>query len=229
MAPEILNPFTTPAVSGEFTDAPRPGSGLIAEYQAGATRTAIYPGQGTGHGLAYAALGLNGEAGEVAEHVAAAFLSGTFTRGGHTAVVKEVGDVLWYAAQVSTEVGTPLTVITGSESWEQFAAEVVDHLAMDLPTVGSAWWQGLSYQVACMTAAAGKVAEQAKKVLRDDGGMVTQARRNAIAESLFVVLERAGRVARYSGTGIGLCAEANLAKLADRARRGVLQGAGDNR
>ena len=43
--------------------------GTLDAYQAAATKTAIYPGQGTPLGLAYCALKLNGEAGEFAEHV----------------------------------------------------------------------------------------------------------------------------------------------------------------
>jgi hypothetical protein len=39
------------------------------EFQEGCTTTAIYPGQGEWTGLAYAALGLAGEAGEVANTV----------------------------------------------------------------------------------------------------------------------------------------------------------------
>jgi len=39
------------------------------EYQIIASGSAIYPGRGTPLGLAYCALKLNGEAGELAEHV----------------------------------------------------------------------------------------------------------------------------------------------------------------
>lgn len=43
--------------------------GDLDHYQAIASGSAIYPGQGTPLGLAYCALKLNGEAGELAEHV----------------------------------------------------------------------------------------------------------------------------------------------------------------
>lgn len=42
---------------------------LFEAYQVAATSTAIYPDRGNITGLAYCALGLNGEAGEVAERV----------------------------------------------------------------------------------------------------------------------------------------------------------------
>lgn len=41
----------------------------LNEYQENASSTAVYPGRGTFIGLSYAALGLNGEAGETAEQI----------------------------------------------------------------------------------------------------------------------------------------------------------------
>lgn len=45
------------------------GASDLDYYQNTATKSAVYPGQGTPFGLAYVALKLNGEAGELAEHV----------------------------------------------------------------------------------------------------------------------------------------------------------------
>jgi hypothetical protein len=89
----------------------------IDQYQAIATKSAIYPGQSTPLGLAYVALKLNGEAGEFAEHVGKAMrddnyikLTGTHinkTHGvdfnslnadRHLKLLKEIGDILWYAS-----------------------------------------------------------------------------------------------------------------------------------
>lgn len=87
------------------------------EYQQKAGATAIYPGQGQFLGLTYAVLGLVGEAGETAEQVKktwrddfveahAAFNELTPER--KQKIIKELGDVLWYAAQLATELGIPL-------------------------------------------------------------------------------------------------------------------------
>jgi hypothetical protein len=40
---------------------------LFHDFQVESQKTAVYPGQNSPYGLVYAALGLNGEAGEVAE------------------------------------------------------------------------------------------------------------------------------------------------------------------
>lgn len=75
------------------------------EYQWRAKQTAIYPGQGNLTGLMYAALGLAGEAGEVANKVQKAWRDdGTLTTERQVQIMAEVGGVLWYAAQVCTEM-----------------------------------------------------------------------------------------------------------------------------
>ena len=76
---------------------------------------------------------------------------------------------------------------------------------------------------------AGEVAEQAKRVLRDDGGRLTEARRQAIARELGDVLWYVAQLATELGFSLEEIAQANLEKLADRKRRGVLHGSGDNR
>lgn len=72
------------------------------EYQAEAKKTAIYPEQ---HRIIYPALGLAGEAGEVAEKVKKWIRDGNLDP---EAVKKELGDVLWYVAAVATDLGLTL-------------------------------------------------------------------------------------------------------------------------
>ena len=104
--------------------------GGIDTYQHLATRSAIYPGQGTPLGLNYAALKLNGEAGELAEHVGKAmrdddlihvggsYSDATFavkfndlTPERRAAIIKEAGDVLWYVSAIANELGLRMSDI----------------------------------------------------------------------------------------------------------------------
>jgi NTP pyrophosphatase (non-canonical NTP hydrolase) len=122
----------------------------LDEYQQLATKTAFYPGQGSLQGLTYAALGLNGEAGETAEQVKKTWrddstsdlleavlerveiffntlnlptnspssdalradLAEVFrqplSEERRDKMIKELGDTLWYAAQMATELGISL-------------------------------------------------------------------------------------------------------------------------
>lgn len=82
----------------------------LSEYQQLAKRTAEYP---RGSWLHYPALGLAGEAGEVAEHVKKAIRDngGEVTPERRQAIAKELGDVLWYVAALATELGLDLDEI----------------------------------------------------------------------------------------------------------------------
>ena len=82
----------------------------LAEYQQLSRRTAEYPRAAW---LSYPALGLAGEAGEVAEHVKKAIRDdgGQVSDGRRAAMSKELGDVLWYVAQLASELGLELDEI----------------------------------------------------------------------------------------------------------------------
>lgn len=82
------------------------------EYQTLATQTAVYPGRGEFMGLAYAALGLNGEAGETAEKVKKTWRDGgELTKELRDGIIKELGDTLWYAAAVAEEIDIDLSLV----------------------------------------------------------------------------------------------------------------------
>jgi NTP pyrophosphatase (non-canonical NTP hydrolase) len=82
----------------------------LSDYQRSSRRTAEYPRSAW---LAYPALGLAGEAGEVAEHAKKAIRDdgGEVTDERRAAMAKELGDVLWYVAQLATELGLDLDEI----------------------------------------------------------------------------------------------------------------------
>ncbi|HEX5307830.1 MAG TPA: nucleoside triphosphate pyrophosphohydrolase family protein [Solirubrobacteraceae bacterium] len=82
----------------------------LSEYQRLSRRTAEYPREAW---LAYPALGLAGEAGEVAEHAKKAIRDdgGTVSEERKSAMAKELGDVLWYVAQIATELGLDLDAV----------------------------------------------------------------------------------------------------------------------
>jgi len=74
------------------------------DYQKIANSTAIYPRQG--ENFSYPALGLNGEAGEVAEHAKKAMRDDNdeITKERREKIKKELGDVLWYVAACCMEL-----------------------------------------------------------------------------------------------------------------------------
>ena len=83
----------------------------LADYQQRSRATAVYPN--AGGDLLYPTLGLCGEAGEVAEKVKKMLRddAGVLTDERRAALAAELGDVLWYLAQVATEAGRTLDAI----------------------------------------------------------------------------------------------------------------------
>jgi len=82
----------------------------LSEYQRLSRRTAEYPRDAF---LTYPALGLAGEAGEVAEHVKKSIRDdgGAILPERRAAMAAELGDVLWYLAQLATELDLDLDAV----------------------------------------------------------------------------------------------------------------------
>lgn len=80
------------------------------EYQVAASRTMQYPS--VGFNMVYPALGLVGEAGEVAEKIKKIWRNkGRIYLDGSDEILSlrdELGDVLWYISALATEIGFPL-------------------------------------------------------------------------------------------------------------------------
>ena len=79
----------------------------LNEYQNKALETALYPQESV---IIYPTLGLTGEAGEVADKVKKVIRdnNGKFSEDRKKEIMKEVGDVLWYIATLSHDLGYTL-------------------------------------------------------------------------------------------------------------------------
>ncbi len=74
----------------------------LSSYQRAASNTAIYPTQ---HAITYPALGLAGEAGEVANKVKKVIRDGKLDK---AALKGEIGDCLWYIAALCRDLNIDL-------------------------------------------------------------------------------------------------------------------------
>lgn len=90
---------------------PHGGEMDFDEYHRKAAETAMYPNKGSN--LNYAVLGLNGEAGEVAEHAKKLMRDdgGVITTDRQTKLISELGDVLWYVAACCSEIGVGMNLV----------------------------------------------------------------------------------------------------------------------
>lgn len=82
----------------------------LNQYQAAALTTAVYP---EATRIIYPALGMAGEAGEVADKVKKVIRDNeqVFDNDRKTAIAYEVGDVLWYCATMAHDLGYTLEEI----------------------------------------------------------------------------------------------------------------------
>ena len=80
----------------------------LNDYQSESRKTAVYPDVGIN--AIYPTLGLVGEAGEVADKVKKILRdkNGVFDKENKDEIKYELGDVLWYVSQLSSELGYEL-------------------------------------------------------------------------------------------------------------------------
>lgn len=94
------------------------------KYQEECGKTAVYPK--VGEKFVYPLLGLQGETGEVSEKIKKVFRDegGKITPEKREEIKKELGDVLWYLAQLSKELGIKFSEVA-SGNLEKLASRKV--------------------------------------------------------------------------------------------------------
>lgn len=87
----------------------------------------------------------------------------------------------------------------------------------------------LVYPVLGLASEAGEVAGKFKKIIRDDGGVITHESRAALIAELGDVLWYVAAVSTELNASLQDVAASNLEKLKSRAVRGTIKGDGDER
>lgn len=119
---------------------------------------------------------------------------------------------------------TPATPFQTFDSYDRAAAATAIY-----PGAGEGTLDAVAYATLGLTNEAGEVAGKLKKIMRDSFGILTPEAKAAIADEAADTLWYLSRVAAECGTTLQALATHNAAKLADRSKRGVLGGSGDNR
>lgn len=173
----------------------------LNDYQTDAIATAVYPEH-----LWYPSLGMGGEVFEFIEKLHDP------QHGVGKETAKELGDVLWYVANVAQDAGLTLEEIAGVNKFSELRGYPEEEWLFPVLARGM-----------------GPVLESAKKTFRDDDGIVSETRRGKIKDGLKIVLNVLAEYAVENDTTLEAVAEGNIAKLKSRQERGVLKGSGDNR
>lgn len=89
--------------------------------------------------------------------------------------------------------------------------------------------ENINYPTLGLVGEAGEIANVVKKVDRDDGGVLSDEKRDLLKKELGDVLWYISALSDELGFSIEDVAKANIEKLHGRLERGVLRGSGDNR
>lgn len=203
----------------------------FAEYEEAAARTRLYPAHAA---LLYPVMKLAGEAGEVAgkvgahvgEHGSDLLADTTLDE-----LALECGDVLWYLAAISHDLGLPL------EGLARYPAAPRDDTLIEYARSVRAQRPSMHSPLIRLTLrladAAGNVAETLGKLMRDShwrpGEPLDAAQQAVIATKSRLALEVLTLLADETGHGLEGVAQRNIAKLASRLERNTLHGSGDHR
>lgn len=106
--------------------------------------------------------------------------------------------------------------------------KVIEQFAV-YPEAGTGRIEALSYCGLGLGGEAGEVLEHLKKIQRDNNGVISEERREAVFKELGDVVWYLSRLCSEFGFEFSNVAEANIAKLMDRLERNVIHGDGDNR
>jgi NTP pyrophosphatase (non-canonical NTP hydrolase) len=90
-------------------------------------------------------------------------------------------------------------------------------------------FKDLTHWVLGISGESGEIADKLKKIIRDQGGVITHKNKTELAKELGDVLWYLAVLAKHLGVSFEEIAEGNIAKLRSRQSRGVIGGSGDNR
>ena len=85
------------------------------------------------------------------------------------------------------------------------------------------------YPVLWLCGESGEIAEKIKKVIRDEGGIVSEHKKEEIKKELGDVLWYISQIATELRLSLDAIAKANIEKLQSRLERNKISGSGDNR
>lgn len=188
------------------------------EYQTLAATTAIYKNP-----IIYPSLGILNELEELMSKMIDFFSDSK--PGFLDELLYELGDVFWYVANLSREVGIDLS--------DLFNDKNPSYLCL-LKTVkdlkdGSNNEDILMGISAILWMPVGKIQGIAKKILRDGPDYLTEEKKEVIVSSLSGLCDLLMVICNVFGLNIEKAMEMNIDKLSSRKERGVITGDGDHR
>ena len=119
--------------------------------------------------------------------------------------------------------GSPITLIPNKLDFDKYQHEA--RKTAVYPSIGNNLW----YPALGLCGEASEVAEKVKKIYRDHSGAVSAEAKANLCKELGDILWYVASEASELGISLGIIAEQNIRKLADRAKRDKVHGEGDKR
>lgn len=168
----------------------------------------------------YPVLGLADEAAEVLEKAI------SLPRPTNEELVKELGDVLWYANEIAVNLSGSLSNVVHRCTFYEIESRYDTITPMD--------GDYAKPRICELVVATGKIAGLFKKLVREDSALSWQTvlygdRRMKIEEGIVDVLSLLATIAGHLGSSLQEVAQVNYDKLWSRQYRGTMLGDGDNR
>ncbi len=89
--------------------------------------------------------------------------------------------------------------------------------------------KAIEYLALGLAGEAGEVANKVKKIMRGDSKINLDEIADELGDVMWYLSELSAIVVKDEGAPLALVASRNIQKLRDRAKRGMIKGAGDNR
>ena len=87
----------------------------------------------------------------------------------------------------------------------------------------------LTYPTLGLAGESGEICNKVKKIIRDDSGLLSDSKKQALIDELGDVMWYVAAIAKDLKVTLGEVCKRNLEKLNSRRERGTLGGSGDNR
>jgi NTP pyrophosphatase (non-canonical NTP hydrolase) len=191
----------------------------IADYVQQARSTAIYHEKSPLANFTYPALGLAGEIGEAIDKIEPIPLYAAATK---LDIIEELGDVLWYVVNVPLDADFVFDDIVHSLVGQR----VDDFVELGLMLKLS---EDTRPAILKLPIYAGRIAEIAKKMIRDSSGVIPTEKLHVIGDSIGEIIVCLYEICQRLGIDMNDVAQTNIDKLFSRKSRGCLQGSGDKR
>ena len=188
----------------------------ITTYMEKSRSLAMYHDKSPFANFTYPALGLAGEVGETIDKL-------TLVSTPKHEIIKELGDVLWYTTNTPIDAGLDfldlVNIMTGMLPVATFT-ELGNKLAYGNDARSS---------LIRLPIYVGRIAEIAKKMIRDNSGVLPPEKLPVVKDSTCQILLCLFDICTQWSINMDDVAQANIDKLFSRRDRGVLSGSGDNR